>query len=157
MEAVEPTLRKFLRDAKRNTYAAEGGAQCVKALLDGSRQLEFRQGPFLYRDIYFGTAFFSGIETVSVPEGPLWTMAYAGGIRDPIDDYQVQDVYRFLREALRTCPVSNPYRGAEEFQNGEFRYDNHHQGQIDRFSGSERITWRHQEVYTLSYAGGFLK
>ncbi len=69
--AVEQSLKKFLRDAKRKTYAAEGGAQSVKALLDGSRQLEFHQGPFLYRDIYFGTAFFSGIEIVSLPEGPM--------------------------------------------------------------------------------------
>lgn len=157
MEAIESTLRKFLVDAKRATYAAGGGATSVTELLDGSAQFEFRHGPFFYRDIYFGTAFFSGQETVYDAERPLWTMVYSGGVLDPIDTPKTNAIYRLLREALRACPMAHPYRGPDQFEAGEFRYFNHHQGQIARFSGAERISWYDQEIYTLSYAGGFLK
>jgi hypothetical protein len=54
------TFIKFLVEAKKHTYAAEGGEARVKALLNGSKQLEYESGDFFYRDIYFGSEFFLG-------------------------------------------------------------------------------------------------
>lgn len=72
-EALEAWLADFLVEAKRSTYAAEGDASAVPSLLSGSRQLEYARGARLYRDIYFGSAYFVGQETVSehgLPSGP---------------------------------------------------------------------------------------
>src|SRR2546425_1028562 len=44
----------FLVNAKRQTYAAQGDDATVTPLLPGSRQLEYREGVLLYRDINFG-------------------------------------------------------------------------------------------------------
>jgi hypothetical protein len=41
---------KFLLTAKNHTYAA-GGSDTITPLLPGSRQLEYREGDLLYRDI----------------------------------------------------------------------------------------------------------
>ena len=70
----------FLVNAKRQTYAAQGDDATVTPLLPGSRQLEYREGVLLYRDIYFGGASFVGQETVYDGPTPVWAMGYAGGV-----------------------------------------------------------------------------
>ena len=47
---------EFLLDAKRKTYAGDSGKK--GPVLGGSVQLEFSDSNFLYRDIYFGSAYF---------------------------------------------------------------------------------------------------
>jgi hypothetical protein len=59
-----PALLAFLLRAKRRTYALLGDAASVTPLLPGSRQLEYREDPLLYRDVYFGLRSFVGQETV---------------------------------------------------------------------------------------------
>lgn len=53
-------LARFLAVAKRDTYAAQGDEASVRPLLAGSKQLEYSEGPFHYRDIYFGLRSFPG-------------------------------------------------------------------------------------------------
>lgn len=43
----------FLIRAKKETYASQGDDAAVFPILEGSRQLEYREGEYLYRDIYF--------------------------------------------------------------------------------------------------------
>jgi hypothetical protein len=47
-------LALFLRSAKAATYAAQGDDASVPPVLQDTKQLEFRAGEFLYRDIYAG-------------------------------------------------------------------------------------------------------
>ena len=71
---------KFIRTAKLTTYAAQGDAASVPPLLSGTKQLEFADGEFLYRDIYTGMQYFVGQEIVYRYAHPIWSMAYHGGL-----------------------------------------------------------------------------
>ncbi len=109
----------FLVEAKRQTYAAQGDDATVAPLVPGARQLEYRQGTFLYRDIYFGSAFFVGQETVYEGDSPVWAMGYAGGVIPPdLPSSVIRGVYGFLRAALRRVGLERPYRGPNQWQEG---------------------------------------
>jgi hypothetical protein len=64
----------FLLAAKRSTYANQGDEATVTPLWPGSKQLEFREGDFSYRDVYIGMAYFAGQEIVMHREQPVWSM-----------------------------------------------------------------------------------
>ena len=76
---MEPFIA-FLIQAKLHTYAAQGDAANVMPLLSGAKQLEYREGDWFYRDIYFGGDYFVGQETIYFQERPFWSMGYAGGL-----------------------------------------------------------------------------
>src|SRR5213596_2586692 len=101
-------LAAFLLRAKRATYAAQGDDATVTPLIPGSKQLEYREGERLYRDVYVGLTTFAGLETVDDTGAPRWAMTYAGGLVAPAD---FPAVYAFLREALQRGDVAAPYRG----------------------------------------------
>jgi hypothetical protein len=77
---ARPAFMTFLVNAKRQTYAAQGDDATVTPLVPGSRQLEYQEGALLYRDIYFGGAYFVGQETVYEGPTPVWAMGYGGGV-----------------------------------------------------------------------------
>jgi hypothetical protein len=150
----------FLVEAKRSTYAAGGGASPAVAqpLLPGSHQLEFQQGDLLYRDIYFGNAFFVGQETVSSAGFPVWSMCYAGGFtRVLADGAEQQEIGTILQSALREVPAENPYRGPLRYQLGAYAYKNEVHGELEWFWGVETISRKRQVVYELRYSGGALE
>ena len=145
----------FLLNAKRQTYAAQGDAATVTPFLPGSRQLEYQEGALLYRDIYFGGAFFVGQETVYEASVPVWAMCYAGGVIT--SDVSLSQVYGFLRAALRQVTGERPYRGPSHWREGVFVYTDDSQGDIEWFWGIETITREGQSVYQLRYSGGLLR
>ncbi len=148
-------LAQFLVAAKRATYAAQGDDASVTPLLDGSRQLEFRLGNVLYRDIYFGFAYFVGQETVYVADVPVWAMGYAGGIVDSNADAGA--VYKFLQFALRQADAASPYRGPGLIRGDDFQYTAQTNGTLDNFWGIERITKARALLYELRYHGGRIR
>jgi hypothetical protein len=149
----------FLIEAKRRTYAGlDDDATVSQPLLSGSKQLEHRDGPYAYRDIYFGMAFFVGQETVSKNERVIWSMSYSGGIRPEIvDRTEVLSTYKFLRQALLAVDRSLPYRGPASFSIGDKMYLNRAEGALDRFHGKEEISERGSTRYELHYSGGLLR
>jgi hypothetical protein len=152
-------LASFLIEAKRRTYAGlDDDATVSQPLLSGSKQLEHRDGPYAYRDIYFGMAFFVGQETVSKDERVTWSMSYSGGLRPEIvDRTQMLSTYEFLRQALLAVDRNSPYRGPASFSIGDKRYLNRVEGALDRFHGSEEISERNSTLYELHYSGGLLR
>jgi hypothetical protein len=153
---TENVLKQFLVEAKRSTYAALGDDATVRALLPGSKQLEYRQSEFLYRDVYVGMFYFVGQEIVYRRDVPVWSMSYGGGLAPDVSTEQRQNIYAFLRQALRQVPSDRPCRGPNSFEQGEFSYRNDCSGTIERFHGVERITAAAVPVYELRYAGGVL-
>lgn len=148
----------FLVTAKQNTYAATGGEAAVASLLPGSHQLEYAQGSWLYRDVYFGGDFFVGMETVYEAERPLWCMGYAGGLMTGVDSaVETSPLYDFLREALRHVGTERPFRGPHTYQNGEYAYSDVGDGSLETFWGTETITLHQRPVYQLHYHGGFIR
>lgn len=156
--AQQEELLRFLLEAKRRTYAAQGDEATVTPLLPGSKQLEWREGDWLYRDIYYGMAFFVGQETVFFQDVPVWSMSYAGGVAASVlTQERIFQIYRFLRSAMRQVGPDHPFRGPSRWQEGEFVYTDQHQGEIGAFLGSETITFQEASVYELHYSGGFLR
>jgi len=152
---TDQQLGEFLAAAKRATYAAQGDNASVTPLLHGSRQLEYQLGDFLYRDIYFGFAYFVGQETVYDEDKPIWAMGYAGGLVDASADAGA--VYKFLQMALRQVDAATPYRGPGLIRGDGFQYTSQTTGTLDSFSGIERISSNRAVVYELRYHGGRLR
>ena len=72
------SLREFLSEARKNTYASDAGPVDNPRLL-ASKQLEFQKGDYSYRDIYFsGDKRFLGQEIIYLESKPVWGMNYIG-------------------------------------------------------------------------------
>jgi hypothetical protein len=152
-------LARFLVRAKIHTYAAgeAGGLAVAAPALQGAHQFEYREGDLLYRDIYFGEAFFAGQEVVYRGIHPIWSMCYAGGwtanLTDPADMERLGGI---LQAALREVPAEHPYRGPVHYTSGDYAYRNEPSGDITRFCGVERISSSSRSLYELRYCGGRL-
>lgn len=147
----------FIVQAKKHTYAAGGDTATVPGVLvPGSKQLEFAQGDWLYRDIYTGFRFFAGQETVYRRGKPIWTMVYCGGVGEAVSADEVREVYRFLREALSRADPAAPYRGPESLADATYEYSSESRGSPSRFRGRETIRRGGIQVYELDYCGGSL-
>lgn len=155
IDVGEQELVAFLVEAKRRTYAAQGDEASVAPLLPGSRQLEYGEGRWFYRDIYFGSDRFVGQETVYADGNPVWAMCYAGGVVGSAVD--AAQAYAFLRRALRAVTPAYPYRGPRTFGEGPYLYTNESRGGVERFWGVEVIARGGQPVYELRYSGGLLR
>lgn len=151
-------LTKFLVEAKRNTYASQSDDASVQPILNGSKQLEYRNGDYFYRDIYFGSAFFVGQETVEFENRSIWSMVYSGGVIIPNADWDsIGPIYGFLRQALRLVDAKSIYRGPAHFKSGNYIFKNEYEGTLDCFHGKEIILMDGQKVYELRYNGGVVR
>jgi hypothetical protein len=150
-------LAAFLLRAKRATYASQGDDATVAPLMAGSRQLEYREGERLYRDLYVGVAVFAGLEVVYEAGVARWSMAYAGGVLAGASVTQVSQVYAFLRAALGRGTVEAPFRGPARHESFGYEYVNEWRGAVDEFTGAELIRRDGAEVYRLTYAGGLVR
>ena len=81
-------------------------------------------------------------------------MNYYGKI---IRDVSSKKVYEFLRVVLRKTSEELPFRGPKYFRSEEFEYFNQVEGNLESFSGIEKIAFRGKIVYILFYHGGVVK
>jgi hypothetical protein len=152
-------LADFLVEAKKLTYASggSGSTYAVSPLLALSHQLEYRQGDFTYRDIYFGEFHFAGQEVVCHKNIPIWSMCYAGGWTNALkDEKEVGALASVLQAALRNPTPHCPFRGPDSYRETPYRYLNTHSGDLYSFEGRERIEKNGEVPYKLSYCGGLL-
>ena len=144
-------LAKFLIQAKTNTYASKGeGGE--KILSEGSKEFEFEEKEFKYRDRYFGHDPFMGEEVVWRGAKIVWGMNYYGLASS--DKVPSREVYEFLKKAMRQIVETRPFRGPDNFKEGDFEYVDKSHGDIKMFHGKETILFKGQEVYQLYYHGG---
>ncbi|MDP5275732.1 DUF5680 domain-containing protein [Chengkuizengella axinellae] len=156
MEMNNNDLLIFLVKAKKETYASGTGQFSTSALLEGSHQLEYEQGDYLYRDIYYGSHFFVGQEIVYFKGKPIWSMSYAGGTTIELDQETLEFFPKFHKKAMRQISERNPFRGPNEFYEEEYTYTDKHEGDIERFTGIEKILQSDLEIYQLNYTGGLI-
>jgi len=147
-------LSKFLVKAKRSTYASVGEAE-EKVLEDSAKELTFEEGIFKYRDRYYGFNPFIGEEVVFKNGKIVWSMNYYGKIVS--DVVPAKQIYDFLKMAMRQVKEDRPFRGPNNFKNGDFEYIDQSTGDINDFSGTEKILFKGQEVYRLIYHGGVVE
>lgn len=145
------TLREFLVKAKVRGYAMEG-ERGEAELENGGKELSYREGSFEYRDRYFGFNPFIGEEIVWENGQIIWAMNYYGAVTDA--SMPSIGVYRFLQQAMRGVKEDRPFRGPELFSEGRFEYRDESEGDVERFTGTERILLAGREVYRLDYHGG---
>ena len=141
----------FLLKAKLRTYAT-GGEGNERNLEDGTREMSYREGDFFYRDHYFGFNPFIGEEVVWEKDKAIWAMNYYGIVTD--ESISAGDVYHFLQKAMQQITTERPFRGPNEYREGEFLYQDKSDGNVDQFSGEEKIFFQDRQVYFLKYHGG---
>ena len=155
-------LAKFLVQAKINTYASVEqdlnpplpDSQGEKILLDGSKELEFEEKEFKYRDRYFGSNPFIGEEIVWKGKHKIWGMNYYGLASSK--KISTEKIYEFLKKAMLQVVEERPFRGPENFKEGGFEYVDKSHGDINMFHGVEKIFYKGKEVYQLYYHGGHI-
>lgn len=155
-------LTTFLVTAKSRTYAAGDSAE--EELVDGARQFVYHDGPFKYRDRYYGFNPFGGEEVVWQDGKPIWCMNYWGKVITQYVSGAVwsempspEAIYRFLRRALREVDKGLPLRGPlGGFDEGEWTYRATRHGSLEAFDGSEMIGYRIR-VYECWFHGGMLR
>ena len=146
-------LCKFLVKAKKSTYAA--GDEAKKTINDDkSTTLIFQEGDWKYHDNYFGGEPYGGREVVFFKNHPVYIMTYYGWVDNTVSG--LNKAYGILMNALKLIPEDNPYRGPQEYQEGNLTYKNSFNGQIDSFTGEEFITEDGKIIYQAKYMGGFV-
>lgn len=142
-------LKKFITEARDNTYAGEGNPVDNPRLL-GSTQLEYQKRDYFYRDIYFnGEKNFIGQEVIYQDNVPAWSMVYCGS-NEP------KEAFKFLKKALLNLSEECRFGGKCRFEDDEFLYEDNGEGILERFSGQEKILARGKEIYKLNYLGGLI-
>ncbi len=145
-------LLKFIQKAKINTYAGDAEE---KKHGDGSKELIYGEGGFKYKDKYFGYNPFIGNEVIYSNNIVVWGMNYYGGV--VCQDIPENEVYEFLKEALKKVPEDSPFRGPKNFKKLDLEYINKIHGDVERFLGVETIFHKGKKIYQLYYQGGVLE
>jgi hypothetical protein len=84
-------------------------------------------------------------------------MSYQGQIPDDISDVFREEVYTFLKNALRRFDEQTPFRGPEHFKEGDFEYTFKFDGDYSYFVGREAITHKGKEVFFQDVMGSLIK
>jgi hypothetical protein len=148
-------LEAFIVKAKMGTYAADR-PDVANPERKGFSELIFEEGPWSYRDSYFGYYRAPGEEVVRYNGTPVWRMAYNGGMvkRYWGKNEFTHSTFSFLQKALRRVDVTMPYRGPARFEEGDFSYECTVRGRITHFSGREVIKYKGGKVFVHDFFGG---
>ncbi|MBI2146475.1 hypothetical protein HYU22_03985 [Candidatus Woesearchaeota archaeon] len=151
-------LASFLVKAKVLTYPTNG--RDAPPQRPHFRELEYHEGEWDYRDSYAGFYRFQGQEVVRFRGKPVWAMGYSGGMGKEYHG-QVElaaQTFSFLKKALVGVNETAPFRGpavvSEEISGKKWDYENAAEGNIEFFSGMERILLAGKEIYRVHYMGG---
>jgi len=149
-------LTEFLVKAKVETYAGDGAE--VDSQRPGFKELEFIEGEWEYRDSYSGFYMAPGQEIVRFEGKPIWSMAYSGGITKKYQgnfDFAKQ-IFEFLKKALKLVDKNKPYRGPDNFKEGDYEYVSRVEGDVSWFKGNEKILFKGEVVFKQDYIGGLI-
>jgi len=144
------TFEEFLACARRTTYATPTGT----LLGDGTSHMSYDDGPWRYRDRYAGLNPYGGQEIVWHDGRPVWIKNYVAEIlSEPVP---ATEIYAFQRRALGQPDPERLMRGPPRMADGLYVYTTDITGNIDRFEGSETITYDTVPVYRMILHGGRL-
>lgn len=144
-------LVEFLLKARTKTYAGAGGK--AESRLDGSVQLEFSEGKWFYRDIFYvGNGIFFGMDVVHFDGKPVWGTSYYGNFKGMTEE----ETDKILRKALMTLwDKTRLWKTVELVQPG-YTYVCNGDGTIDELHGEEQIKKHNKIVFTFHYRGGLI-
>ena len=146
---MDKTIVSFLIRAKKATYAGKGAETASSRI--GSHDLVYREDNLMYYDTYLGGDRFAGEEALWISGVPCWSMNYAGRVTgSPFSG-------DFLKEALLHVPEELPYRGPEQYVNGDYAYSCSAEGDFEWFRGEETICYRGNRIYECHFHGGLIR
>ncbi len=144
-------LVNFLLKARTKTYAGAGGK--VKPLIKDSYQLEYKEGKWFYRDIYYvGNGIFMGFDAVYFKNKPVLSTSYFGNFKALTEE----EADKVLRKALIAKWKTTRLWKKVKWQDRSYRYLCDGNGNLGEFGGDEHIYKKGKEVYHFYYAGGLL-
>lgn len=146
---MDKELVSFLIKAKQATYAGKGAE--TESSRVKSHDLIYREGEYMYYDTYLGGDKFAGEEALWISEIPYWSMNYAGRVTG--DNFSGD----FLKEALLNVPEDKPFRGPDEYVNGDYAYKCGIDGDFEWFQGYETISYKGEIIYECYFHGGLIK
>ncbi len=146
------SLKEFVYKASQATYAS-GDESIKQKQVDGSTTIVFKDGDYGYHDNYFGGEPYGGREVVFLKNKPIWMMVYYGLVHKVVE---TKEVYPFLVESLSNTTISMPYRGPIIYQKNNFKYTNDFVGDVENFSGTEKIFEDNICIYEAKYMGGLI-
>ena len=146
---MDKQLVGFLIRAKQATYAGKGAETASSRV--NSHDLVYREGEYMYYDTYLGGDKFAGEEALWISEVPYWSMNYVGRVTGKNFSGD------FLKEALLNVPEDKPFRGPDEYSNGDYTYKCSIDGDYEWFQGYEIITLKGEQIYECCFHGGLIK
>jgi len=146
-------LINFLIKARTETYA--GGKGKVKPILKGSKQLEYKEGNFFYRDIYYvGDRIFSGLEVVYFKQKPVFSISYFGNYKKATEK-EIDDILR--RALIENKDKTRLWHNVKwKYKNYKYICKSQNRKSIDEIGGEEKILKDKKIIYHFYYAGGVL-
>lgn len=145
-------LKQFLLDSNRAGYAGGEEKKWTKEP-DGSTTIPFQKSDWKSHDNYFGGEPYGGRVVVFFKDKPVWMMVYYGWVEEGID---TDSVYKILRNALNQMPEDAPFRGPKEYKFEDYIYNNTWGGNLERYSGEEKIYRAEKLIYKANYVGGLV-
>lgn len=155
----ESLLVGFLIDAKKSTYA-NASVSTVKSSRLGSNDYHYEvelEGEMMrYHDTYFGGVKFIGEEVVYRGNDiPKWGMNYYGITLEESATEEMMD--KILRVALSKVGDDStvlPLRGPSHFENEGYIYTFQTDGDMERFTGEEKVYKDGILIFELHCQGG---
>jgi Domain of unknown function (DUF5680) len=148
------TLETFIITAKAACYVGSGATATPSRL--GAHDLTYSDGPWAYRDSYFGGTDFIGQEVVWHAGAPHWAMNYYGRVLRP-DLIDGERAGRVIKSALSGLYRQGRFLGGFEMHVEIYRYTDTNNGSHESFTGTERIKSGDIEGYRLDYHGGIVR
>jgi len=145
-------LRKFIIDSNKAGYASGEEKKWLKER-DRSTTIQFKKSDWKMHDNFFGGEPYGGRIIVSHKNKPVWMMVYYGWVAKNV---KTDAVYKILREALSRMPAKYPFRGPKKYKDENFVYENKWKGNLEEYSGEEKITQNKKVVYKANYIGGLV-
>ncbi len=143
----------FLLRVRTKTYAGKGGD--VKPAFNGSKQLEYKEDKWFYRDVFYvGNGIFTGLEIVHYQKKPVWTMSYYGNFKGMTEE----EIDSVLRKALLEKWETARTWESVKWQEKDYKYvcEPAFEGSIEEMAGTEKIMKDGEQVYFFYYAGGII-
>ncbi|MCB2214006.1 hypothetical protein KQH50_01290 [bacterium] len=147
-------LSAFIISAKAATYVGDGAV--TEPLRPGSHDLEYKDGPFMYHDSYFGGTDFIGEEVVYQNDNPVWAMNYYGYILKP-EAITAAEAGAMIKASLSKLYAEGRFLGGWDHRQDELVYHDRPEGDLIHFTGREWIEKSGVIVYELLYHGGLIK
>ena len=147
-------LKRYLLTVATQGYADKDKEREWAKEADGSTTIRHISGSWTMHDNFFGGEPYGGREVVCFEGKPAWMMVYYGAVDPAVPD--VRRVYSYLQDAMAHPDESMPLRGPRVFEAGSMRYEAAWDGDVPRFSGTERILESGREIYSAWFAGGLV-